>query len=288
MLYPLQFEPIDRKAIWGAESWKISDRADAQSRVRNGRLMGKSLHDLVEEYGPNLSGQKGSEKSFPLLIKTIDARDALSLQVHPSEETAEAAGGEPKTEMWVVLQGGPVYAGFKKKVSPDEWSSAVRSNRTIDLTQKYQTKAGDAIFIPGGRIHAIGAGCKMLEVQQNSDTTYRIYDWNRRDAKGNPRKLQLPEAQKCINWNDDDDPRLTLRLIEKNSSYQRFRILSSPFFTVERWEIHRPMQINAERGTFQIFFYLDGPEAGECTLLPAVSTPLPLKGPSSLIRCSRG
>ena len=228
------------------------------------------------------------EKTFSLAHQNHRCRGALSLQVHPSEETAEAAGGEPKTEMWVVLQGGPIYAGFKKPISPDEWSSAVRSNHTIDLVQKYQTKAGDAIFIPGGRIHAIGAGCKMLEVQENSDTTYRIYDWDRKDASGKPRKLHLQEAQKCIKWDDDNDPRLSARLIEENSSYQRWMILSSLFFTVERWEITGSMQVNADPGAFQIFYYLNGPEAGACFLLPAVSQPLSLKGPLSVIRCSSG
>jgi len=301
MLYPLQFEPIYHDAIWGggriakkfhrggiparcAESWEICDRTDAQSCVRDGRLKGKSLNELIDQFGAKFLGQGRTEKRFPLLIKIIDAREALSLQVHPSEETAQACHGEPKTEMWYVLEDGPVYAGFKKPISSKDWSSAVRSGHTIDLVQEYQSKAGDAIFIPGGRIHAIGAGCMMLEVQQNSDTTYRIFDWNRVGVDGKPRKLHLDEAQKCIKWDDDNDPRASARLIEENSSCRRWMILSTLFFTVERWKVFGQFQVNADPKTFQIFFYLSGPDAGKCILLPAVSEPLILEGPLSVIR----
>lgn len=300
-LYPLQFEPIYKDAIWGggriaekfhrasvpprcAESWEISDRAEGESRVLNGRLRGKTLRELIEAFGEDLLGRKRGDRRFPLLIKIIDAREALSLQVHPSEETALICHGEPKSEMWYVLEGGPVFAGFKKTVRSAEWAKAVQSNRLIDLIQQFQTKSGDAVFIPGGRIHAIGAGCMMLEVQQNSDTTYRIYDWNRIGADGKPRALHLEQAMKCIKWDDDNDPIATAELIEESEDFKRWKILSTLHFTIEKLEISGLFQVNADPNTFQIFFELSGPQKGRTMLLPAHSEPLVLQGPLFVLK----
>ncbi len=300
-LYPLQFEPIYKDAIWGggriaqkfhrssltsrcAESWEISDRKEGESRVLNGRLKGKTLHELIEEFGDDFLGRERKDQRFPLLIKIIDAREALSLQVHPSEETALACHGEPKSEMWYVLEGGPVYAGFKKPVSHAQWARAVQSNRLIDLIQRFQTRPGDAVFIPGGRIHAIGEGCMMLEVQQNSDTTYRVYDWNRIGVDGKPRELHLEQAVKCIKWDDDNNPISNPEFIEDSVDCKRWKILSTLHFTIEKWEISGLFRVNADPRTFQIFFDLSGKHKGRCTLLPAQSEPLDLQGPGSLLK----
>ncbi len=300
-LYPMHFEPIYKDAIWGggriakkfhrssvpprcAESWEISDRIEGQSSVINGPLKGKTLHELIEQFGEHLLGHGRKDQRFPLLIKIIDAREALSLQVHPSEETAAICRGEPKTEMWYVLEGGPVYAGFKKPVSREDWAHAVDSNRLIDLIQEFQTKPGDVVFIPGGRIHAIGAGCMMLEVQQNSDTTYRVYDWNRMGVDSKPRALHLEQAKKCIKLDDDNDPITLPQLIEEDGDFKRWTILSTLFFSIEKWEVSGLYRVNADPKSFQVFFYLSGPQKGLSTLLPANSDPLDLQGPLSLLR----
>jgi mannose-6-phosphate isomerase len=300
-LYPLHFDPIYKDAIWGggriakkfhrkavplrcAESWEISDRIEGESRVSNGPLKGKTLHELLVQFGEHLLGHGRKDQRFPVLIKIIDAREALSVQVHPSEETAPICRGEPKSEMWYVLEGGPLYAGFKKAVSQEQWTQAFQSNRLIDLIRECSTKPGDAVFIPGGRIHAIGAGCMMLEVQQNSDTTYRIYDWNRMGMYGKPRALHLEQAMKCIKWDDDNDPISSPELIEESSDFKCWKIVSTLFFTIEKWEISGQFRVNADPKTFQIFFYLSGPQKGMCILLPANSEPLDLQGPLILLR----
>jgi mannose-6-phosphate isomerase len=300
-LYPLHFEPIYRDAIWGggrigkkfrrlsisshtAESWEISDRMQAESRVSEGSLKGKTLHELIEQFGEDLLGHGRKDLRFPLLIKIIDAGEALSVQVHPSEEIAALCHGEPKNEMWYMLEGGPVYAGFKKTVRPDEWSKAVQSNQVVDLLQKFSAKPGDAVFIPGGRVHAIGKGCMMLEVQQNSDTTYRIYDWNRVGLDGKRRPLHLEAAMKCVKWDDDNDPIRASQIIEESGDFKRWKILSTLFFTIEKWEISSQFRVNPDPKTFQIFFYLSGSQKGRTMLLPARSEPLNLSGPLSLVR----
>lgn len=300
-LYPLQFEPIYKDAIWGggrigkklhrssvsphcAESWEIADRMEGESRVSQGSLKGKTLHELIEQYSEHLLGRGRKERRFPLLIKIVDAGEALSVQVHPSDETAPICRGEPKSEMWYMLEGGTVYAGFKQAVNPEKWTQAVQSNRLIDLLRECSTKPGDALFIPGGRIHAIGAGCMMLEVQQNSDTTYRIYDWNRVGLDGKRRSLHLEQAVKCIKWDDDNDPIASAQIIEESSDCKRWNVLSTLFFTVEKWEISSQFRVNADPKTFQIFFYLSGSQKGMTTLLPARSEPLNLQGPLALLR----
>ena len=300
-LHPLVFEPIFQDYIWGggriatkfhrpsspkrcAESWEIADRDEGMSRVKEGPLKGRSLHELVEEFGDRLLGSGRSDARFPLLIKIIDAKEPLSIQVHPSVESAPICKGEPKTEMWYVLEGGPVFASFKESVDSERFQRAIHENRVADLIQKIETKPGDAIFIPGGRIHAIGEGCMMLEVQQNSNTTYRVYDWNRVGLDGKARPLHLKEAILCIKWDDDNDPRATSRLIHDDGSFRRWAIVSSLFFTIEKWDISEPFHINADPKTFQIFFHLTGKHKGTTVLLPADSEPLDLQGPAEMLR----
>lgn len=299
-LYPLQFEPIFKDAIWGGhriaeqyrkdaparcgESWEISDRTEGMSIISNGPLKGKSLHQLVEEFGEKLLGLGRKESRFPLLIKLIDARQDLSIQVHPSEETAALCHGEPKTEMWYVLEEGPIYAGFKNPTNRETFSQAIQSNRVVDLIQHFQVESGDVVFIPGGRVHAIGAGCMMLEVQQNSDTTYRVYDWNRIGADGKKRQLHINEALQCIKWDDDNNPIIPSELLEESGNVQRRRLISTLFFSMEKISISDSFHVNADPTSFQIFFYLTGKQKGTFVLLPAVSNSMDLKGPADLLR----
>jgi mannose-6-phosphate isomerase len=300
-LPPFVFEPVYQDYIWGgsriakkfhrtkiparcAESWEIADRPEGMSRINEGPMQGRTLHELVEEFGENLLGRGRSDKAFPLLVKIIDAKEPLSIQVHPSEETAKICKGEPKTEMWYVLHEGPVYAAFKKPVRPEEFSRAIRENTVADLIQKIQVKPGDAVFIPGGRVHAIGAGCMMLEVQQNSNTTYRVYDWNRVGSDGQSRPLHIEQAQQCIKWDDDNDPLVAPELIADDGFSRRWRVLSSLFFTIERWEIVTPYRVDADPKTFQIFFHLLGAEKGKTVLLPAHGESCELPAGSTVLR----
>jgi len=297
----MTFEPVYHQHIWGgerikkafdrprapmrsSESWEVADREEGMSLVANGPFKGRALGEIVQQYGEALLGQGCNNDRFPLLIKIIDASEPLSIQVHPSEESAPAVQGEPKTEMWYLLEGGPVYASFKKPVTPEAFARAVKDKSVADLLQKVDAKPGDAIFIPGGRMHAIGPGCLIFEVQQNSNTTYRVYDWDRVDSQGKRRPLHLEQALQCTQWNDDQDPSVLPILLVDDGISKQWRVLSTPFFTVERLEITDHYRISPNPKTYQIIFHLSGKRKGECCLLPAVSEPLDLEGPAHVLR----
>lgn len=217
MLYPFTFKPILKKVIWGGsdicpfkgitpvengvgESWELSHVEGNYSIVDNGELEGKSLDELIRSYGKELLGEKVMERfgtTFPLLIKFIDARDNLSIQVHPDDELAKKRHNSfGKTEMWYVIKaekGAGLYSGFSEQIDAEEYVKRVENNTIMDVLQRYDVNEGDVFFLPAGRVHAIGAGCFIAEIQQTSNITYRIYDYNRKDANGNGRE--------CIrNW----------------------------------------------------------------------------------------
>lgn len=178
--YVLTFHPNQRTALWGSESWETSVHAAGPSVIANGPLAGRSFADVLPR--------------FPLLAKTIDARSRLSVQVHPDERTALVTGGEPKIEMLCLLTDGPVYAGLHPDVSKADVAEAVGSGRFEELLVRHDGRAGDAFFIPSGLVHAVGDGVKLYEVQQSSNTTFRLYDWGRVDADGRPRALHIDAA----------------------------------------------------------------------------------------------
>ncbi len=290
-LEPLTFKPVYQAYVWGgerirteygrnetpipcAESWEIADRPEGMSQVLNGPFADASLNELVTMYGEKLLGKDRKEKRFPLLIKLIDARAHLSVQVHPSEESSERCGGEPKTEAWFLLEDGPLYAGFKRPSSKKELLEAIREERAQELLQKIDGKRGDLFFIPGGRIHAIGAGCMIFEVQQNSNTTYRVYDWGRKD-----RTLHLEEACSCIKFDDTANPKVKSLLVEESGPMRRSTLLSTLFFSVEKIELEERTQIECDPRTFQVFFDL---KKGKTVLLPAESEPVDLPAGSYL------
>lgn len=210
---PLHFSPYLKSVIWGGEaiapfkgivtdqksigeSWEISAVPGKVSVVDRGTFKGKSFTELIEEFGPALVGGKVYEtygKNFPLLIKIIDAKDNLSVQVHPDDELAEKRHHCPgKTEMWHIIDTAPgakIYVGLKQSITPDEYEHRVADNTIMDVIDSYDSAPGDTFFLPAGRIHAIGAGNLLAEIQETSDITYRIYDYDRRDADGNPRLL---------------------------------------------------------------------------------------------------
>lgn len=224
MLYPFTFKPILKKVIWGGsdicpfkeispvengvgESWELSHVEGNYSIVANGELAGKSLDDLIRQYGAQLMGQKVIDRfgtTFPLLIKFIDARDNLSIQVHPDDELAKARHNSfGKTEMWYVIKAtkdASLYSGFSKQIDADEYVKRVQDNTIMDVLQRYNVNEGDVFFLPAGRVHAIGAGCFIAEIQQTSNITYRIYDYNRKDANGNTRELHTELAKDAIDY----------------------------------------------------------------------------------------
>ena len=169
-----------KPTMWGEERWEISARPDAPSRIADGPLAGRLLGDAFA--------------GFPLLFKTIEARSRLSVQVHPNETTYRVTGGEPKSEMWCALADSTVYAGLKPGTSAADLEEAVRAGKVEELLARRELKAGEAIYIPGGLVHAIGDGALLYEVQQSSDTTFRLYDWGRVGADGRPRELHVAAA----------------------------------------------------------------------------------------------
>ena len=198
-LYPLTFNANIHTALWGAESWEISGHASSPSTVAEGPLAGCTLEELAAQYGRALMGAKApSETVFPLLFKVIDAKQRLSVQVHPNEETRALTGGEPKTEMWRVLGGkGPIFAGLKPGTTPAVVEENVRTGRFEETLVRHDAREGLTLFIPGGLVHAIGEDVLIYEVQQSSNTTYRLYDWGRVGADGKPSITWEPDKSKA-------------------------------------------------------------------------------------------
>jgi mannose-6-phosphate isomerase len=266
---PLIFEPIFVERIWGGrrlesqfhkklpphkrigESWEIVDRPEAQSVVSDGPLRGETLHELWTRHREEIFAHVPDTPRFPLLIKILDAREKLSLQVHPPENVASRLGGEPKTEFWYVADADPgaeVFLGFREPVTRQQLEDALRDGTMADHVHKIRVDAGDAIFLPGGRFHAVGAGNLLIEIQQSSDTTYRLFDWNRVDDKGKPRQLHLEQALQSINF-DDVQPGL-LRAQDE-------LLISHSLFEIRKWNLDEARDATA-LGQFAIICCLTG------------------------------
>ena len=268
-LYPFRFNPVYKDYIWGgsripklfnrnqpdgiyAESWEISTHPDGTTAIANGLLAGKTLRDLLPEYKTALLGTGINGDDFPLLIKLIDARDTLSVQVHPNEANAASVNGEPKTEMWYFLEGDSstqIYCGLKPGIGKAEFLKAMESKTFADILQSIPAEKGEAVFVPGGRIHAIGAGCLILEIQQNSNTTYRIYDWDRVDASGKGRELHIDKALKVIDWENNGDP-----LCKISGS----TIQNCEFFRLDRFELKAAKDFPMTGKSFHALFIAEG------------------------------
>jgi len=190
------------------EAWEIVDREEAQSIVTSGPFAGKSLHDLWTGHREEIFGTGLPESErFPLLIKILDSADDLSIQVHPPAEIAPQLGGEPKTEMWFIADrepGSKLYVGLKKGATRETFEQAIKDGTVAAQIHAITPGKGDSIFIESGRLHAIGAGFLIHEIQQNSDTTYRVFDWNRTDPEGNPRQLHVAQSLACIDFADTE------------------------------------------------------------------------------------
>ena len=244
-LYPLTFRPNLHTALWGVESWEISGHHSSPSVVAEGPLAGRTLEELAAAYGAALTGAKAPDVSrFPLLFKVIDAHRRLSVQVHPNETTRLVTGGEPKTEMWHVLGGrGPIFAGLKKGTTPADVEEDVKTGRFEDTLVCHPAVPGQTLFIPGGLVHAIGEDVLVYEVQQSSNTTYRLYDWGRVGADGKPRPLHVAESLKSIDF--------TLPEPEPRSE------VMCPFFSFRPVTCDGTLDVPANPETFTAVFIVD-------------------------------
>ncbi|MBI2437377.1 MAG: class I mannose-6-phosphate isomerase [Lentisphaerae bacterium] len=274
-LYPLMFQPVYKHYLWGgdriarrygrslptgiyAESWEITDRAEGINVVVNGSLAGKDIHQLTQAYGAELIGRP--LERFPLLIKLIDAKEHLSVQVHPDETTAPAVGGEAKAEMWYVLEAdadAKVYVGFQPGVTEARFQEALAAGQVGELLKEVPVRQGDVIYIPGGCVHTIGPGCLILEVQQNSDTTYRVFDWNRVDTDGKPRELHISQAMKVIAWQGipaAQQPTLSPPVAAPSKGNLIIERLRSPYFRFEEVFLAGHMDCPLDRQSFHALF----------------------------------
>jgi mannose-6-phosphate isomerase len=224
MIGPLVFRPLYQPRVWGGrrlaaafqrelppavpvgESWEIVDRPHEQSVVARGPHAGRTLRQIVEQHGAALMGAEwDARRPFPILVKWLDCRERLSLQVHPPPEVAASLGGEPKTENWYIAKAEPeasLIAGLRRGVTRQEFERALATGALESLVHRFPVRAGDSMFVRSGRLHAIDAGNLILEIQQNSDTTYRVYDWGRVGDDGRPRQLHVAESLRCIDFND--------------------------------------------------------------------------------------
>lgn len=285
-----KFTPLLKTLIWGTESWQISGVAGNETLAEDG----SSLNTLVKKMKGQLVGEANYQRfgdEFPLLIKFIDARQDLSIQVHPSDEIAHRQGKpRGKTEMWYVMESAAdakLYNGLKMKITPDEYKQMVAEGTICDALSQYAVKDGDCFFIPAGRIHAIGAGCYLAEIQQTSDVTYRIYDYKRKDKDGNYRQLHTQEASECIDYCVKDDYRQQYEP-KKNESQL---LVECPYFNTAVYDLDEPMEIDySELDSFVILIGLkgegalniDGDEvsfkAGESILIPATAQSVAVSG----------
>lgn len=279
MLYPFLFQPRFKERVWGGrnlerlygkplptdriigESWEITDRPGDVSEITNGSLAGKDLRWLMENHAAQLLGNaRALNGRFPLLIKLLDAQDKLSLQVHPPSHKAAELGGEPKTEMWYVAQavpGAELYVGLKRGVTRAEFERCVQDGSVADCFHRLPVKAGDVMFLPSGRVHAIGAGLVLFEIQQNSDTTYRVFDWNRVGLDGKPRELHLEQSLASIDFHDVEPGLVESRFVEKGEVRTR-ELVRNPLFTVHESTAGAGVIIPLAPGMMQIVACLRG------------------------------
>ncbi len=277
-LYPWRLQPVYKDYVWGgdriprqfqreappgiyAESWEIADHPDGESLILNGPLAGKTLGQALRLHAAAVLGPHRASDAFPLLIKLIDARERLSLQVHPNDETARLHGGEAKTEMWYFLAADPcarVLAGLKPGVGRPQFEAALASGRVEEVLVSVPVAAGEAVYVPGGRLHAIDAGCLILEIQQNSNTTYRVHDWGRMGADGKPRPMHLEQALKVIRWDDAGAPKAPPRILEPIGFNEHAEILSSPYFRLERFVLAEALSLSTEHQRFHALFVSRG------------------------------
>lgn len=320
-LYPLLFQPNLHTVVWGGdricgykgldmqqknigESWEVSAVPTSKSIVSNGELAGRDLVSVVDEAPDEILGKAVSEKyngQLPLLVKFIDSAKPLSIQVHPNDEMARREHGKSgKTEMWYVIDAQPgsfLYAGFKQEITPEEYKRRIADGTITDVLAKHEVKRGDVFYLPAGRVHAIGSGILLCEVQQSSDVTYRIYDYNRPGLDGKPRELHTELAARALNFHVEEEYR-TIYRDETNSANL---IIDSPYFSVRVSSVTHPFHRNllkydsfvicvCMRGDCKIKMRATGDEivlrSGNSCLIPAAIADydvVPLDGSSTIL-----
>ena len=307
----IKFEPLLKQTLWGGskiipfkhldaqlenvgESWEISGVSGNETIVANGQYKGMSLNQLVRELKGSLVGEENYQRfgdEFPLLIKFIDACQDLSIQVHPTDEIAHRQGkSRGKTEMWYTLESAPeaqLYNGLKQQITPEQYKEMVADDTITDALARYEVKEGDVFFIPAGRIHAIGAGCFVAEIQQTSDVTYRIYDFKRKDKNGNYRELHTQLASESIDYSVLDNYRTDYEPV-KNEGTQ---VVTCPYFTTAVYDLDEPMTLDySELDSFVILIAVKGGgqlisegeemsfQMGDTVLLPATTKEVKVEG----------
>lgn len=302
---PFKFEPLLKQTIWGGEkiipfkhldekvekvgeSWEISGVENSESIVAEGPDKGLTLTQLVRRHREDLVGEDNYNtfgEKFPLLIKFIDAKQDLSIQVHPDDVLAKKRHNSfGKTEMWYVIdtdKGAKLRSGFSKELDPKEYKEMVKNNTITDALQEYEIKPGDVFFLPAGRVHSIGAGSFIAEIQQTSDITYRIYDFNRKDANGNTRELHTELAKDAIDYEVLNDYRTHYELVKD----EPVELVACPYFTTSLYDLTEEVNCDyAELDSFVIYICTEGSceivdnndnklslRAGETILIPAVT-----------------
>ena len=307
----IKFEPLLKQTLWGGskiipfkhldaqlenvgESWEISGVSGNETIVANGQYKGMSLNQLVRELKGSLVGEENYQRfgdEFPLLIKFIDACQDLSIQVHPTDEIAHRQGkSRGKTEMWYTLESAPgaqLYNGLKQQITTEQYKEMVANDTITDALARYEVKEGDVFFIPAGRIHAIGAGCFVAEIQQTSDVTYRIYDFKRKDKNGNYRELHTQLASESIDYTVLDNYRTDYEPV-KNEGTQ---VVTCPYFTTAVYDLDEPMTLDySELDSFVILIAVKGGgqlisegeemsfQMGDTALLPATTKEVKVEG----------
>jgi len=302
MLYPLTFQPIFKERVWGGrnlerlygkelpsdrpigESWEITDRPEGVSLVANGSLAGRSLRWLMEHHRQDILGAPAATSGpFPLLVKILDAQETLSVQVHPPPPAAARLGGEPKTEMWYITDATPeaeLFVGLKPGVTRGEFERRIQDGTVAEALHHVPTRAGDAMFLPSGRLHAIGAGNVLFEIQQSSDTTYRVFDWNRAGLDGKPRELHVAQSLASIDFNDFA-PALIASKYSRNATFKVRFLVDDPLFRVDACQVKRGQRFHLRSASAQIIGLIRGRvavahdetklvlKAGDFCLLPA-------------------
>ncbi|MDE6479881.1 MAG: class I mannose-6-phosphate isomerase [Muribaculaceae bacterium] len=308
---PIRFAPYLKSVIWGGEkicrykrieqaeekigeSWEISEVEGHESVVSEGPYKGMLITELIENFGSELVGKDVMDRydgRFPLLVKLIDANDNLSVQVHPDDELAMARHGSlGKSEMWYIIeaeQGAKIYSGLNRTLTPEEYVGKVKEDSIEDLLAVHDSSPGDVFFLPAGRVHSIGAGNLLAEIQESSDITYRIYDYGRRDAHGNTRELHTELAKDAIDYSYYDDYKSAP--VDDTQAY--VEIANCDHFTVNRILLDGEMELHFSDSSFTVVMCLDGEvsvggmmvKRGETVLLPAVMTEVKLSGKGILL-----
>ena len=321
ILYPLLFEPNLHTVVWGGnqlrsykdmessdepigESWEVSAVPTSTSIIANGELKGKDLITVINEQPDDILGKKVNEKyqgKLPLLVKFIDAKRDLSIQVHPNDEMAMREHGKMgKSEMWYIIkadEGAHLYAGFKEEITPYEYQKRVEDGSITEVLADHQVKAGDVFYLPAGRVHAICGGILLAEVQQSSDVTYRIFDYNRPGMDGKPRELHTELAAQALDYHVE--PNYRTEYME--SANKAVQIIDSPYFSVRVMEVSKPFHRDLKKyDSFIITMCVEGDckihvrntgeeillKQGNSTLIPASIADydvIPQQGPTRII-----